>query len=95
MGYGEFDGGGSVDWKIEQTDGDSGEGGKHGGHGKDKDPKQNGFFLVRVSEEGKAPREMSAPCVKGTKISVNWFALPSQASGPRGIGKIGTPGKKK
>jgi len=47
MGSGEFDGGSSVTWRINHSDGDSGNGNQHGAHGKDKHPKgPNGMFVV-------------------------------------------------
>ena len=46
MGSGEFDGGGSVKWKIKHSKGDHGHGDSGGGNGRDKDPIGTGYFVV-------------------------------------------------
>jgi hypothetical protein len=68
MGSGEFDGGSSVEWWVNHSDGDSGQGDHKGGSGKDKDPKTNkGMFTVTIT--GKPT--VVVP-VKGTKIRIVW-----------------------
>ena len=50
MGDAEFAGGGSVDWQVTNSDGESGGGNKKQCKGKDKDPKgEDGSFAVIVN----------------------------------------------
>ena len=51
MGYGEFGGGGSVDWRVVHGNGRNGFGHIGGGHGHDNDPPKNsgGRFVVVVN----------------------------------------------
>ena len=68
MGSGEFDSGSSVTWRINHSDGDSGNGNQHGAHGKDKHPKgPNGTFVVEVT--GHPP--IFAP-TRNTIVRVAW-----------------------
>ena len=68
MGDAEFDGGGSVKWQINHSEGDFCDGHKHGGMGRDKNPKgPNGLFIVTVT--GQKP--IIVP-TKGTKVRVVW-----------------------
>ena len=48
MGYGEFVGGGSVDWTIKHGKGKSGTANDKGGKGHDDDPPKGGKFFVWV-----------------------------------------------
>ena len=68
MGDAEFDGGGSVTWKINHSDGESCKGHKHGAQGKDKCPKtDSGMFVITVT--GQEP--IIVP-VNGTTVRVIW-----------------------
>ena len=68
MGDGEFVGGGSVTWKVVNSDGESGGGDKNQVQGKDRDPKgPGGMFRVTVNGEV----AVLVP-VDGTTIKVNW-----------------------
>jgi hypothetical protein len=46
MGDAQFDGGGSVKWKVRPSKGNPGQGNPHGASGKDDDPVGPGFFKV-------------------------------------------------
>jgi hypothetical protein len=48
MGYGEFLGGGSVDWSITHGKGKTGSGNDQGGKGHDDDPPKGGRFFVYI-----------------------------------------------
>ena len=48
MGYGEFLGGGSVDWNISHGKGRTGSADHHGGKGHDEDPPKGAQFFVFV-----------------------------------------------
>jgi hypothetical protein len=76
MGSGEFDGGGSVHWKIVHGDGEHGKAHQHGGNGKDKHPEKGagGEFTVKLN--GKT--QFTAP-VDSSRIEVLWDA-PQSAS---------------
>ena len=68
MGDAEFEGGGSVKWQINHSEGDFCDGHKHGGKGRDKNPKgPNGLFIVTVT--GQKP--IIVP-TKGTTVRVVW-----------------------
>jgi hypothetical protein len=68
MGEGEFQGGGSVDWHVTNTDGESGGGDRNKCNGKDKDPKDpNARF--RVTLNGRV--QFEAP-VRNSTIKVEW-----------------------
>ena len=68
MGDAEFEGGGSVKWQINHTDGDFCNGHKHGGKGRDRNPRgPNGLFIVTVT--GQNP--IIVP-TKGTTVRVVW-----------------------
>jgi hypothetical protein len=68
MGDAEFEGGGSVKWQINHSDGDFCNGRRDGGSGRDKNPKTaNGLFVVTVT--GRKP--IIVP-TKGTKVRVVW-----------------------
>jgi hypothetical protein len=68
MGDAEFEGGGSVKWQINHTEGDFCNGHKHGGKGRDKNPRgPNGLFVVTVT--GQKP--IIVP-TKGTTVRVVW-----------------------
>jgi hypothetical protein len=66
-GYGEFSGGGSVKWEIKNGDGDSGSGNKDGAKGRDKDPKNGGFFRVLINGN-----VVNTYRCDGTTIRVEW-----------------------
>jgi hypothetical protein len=71
MGDAQFDGGGSVTWAINHSDGESCRGHKHGAHGKDKCPRtETGLFVVTVT--GQEP--IIVP-VNGTSVRVVWGDL--------------------
>ena len=76
MGSGEFDGGGSVHWKIVHSNGEHGKAHQNGGNGKDKHPERGagGEFTVRLN--GKT--QFTAP-VDSSRIEVSWD-LPIKAS---------------
>lgn len=68
MGDGEFVGGGSVTWTVNNSDGESGGGNKDKVTGKDRDPKSPaGMFRVTVNGD----LAVEVP-VKGTTIKVHW-----------------------
>ena len=68
MGDAEFEGGGSVKWQINHTEGDFCNGHKHGGKGRDRNPRgPNGLFIVTVT--GQKP--IIVP-TKGTTVRVVW-----------------------
>ena len=68
MGDAEFEGGGSVKWQINHSDGDFCNGHKHGGKGRDRNPRgPNGLFIVTVT--GQKP--IIVP-TKGTTVRVVW-----------------------
>ena len=62
MGYGEFVGGGSVNWRIGHAD-------KKEKHGEDAVPKKGGAGRFRILVDGK---EIGSPPVDGTTIRVEW-----------------------
>jgi len=69
MGDAEFAGGGSVDWEVTNSDGESGGGDKYKCKGKDKDPKgEDGSFAVIAN--GKLM--FTLPATKGNAIKVLW-----------------------
>jgi len=68
MGSGEFDGGGSVNWEVINSDGESGGGDKHKCKGKDKDPKFGGSFAVFAN----GSLQFTLPATKGNSILVVW-----------------------
>ena len=74
MGSGEFDGGSSVEWWVNHSDGDSGQGDPKGGSGKDKDPKTNkGMFTVTITGTNlPGPIKPIVVPVKGNKIKIVW-----------------------
>jgi len=76
MGSGEFDGGGSVHWKIVHGDGEHGKAHQHGGNGKDKHPEKGagGEFTVKLNGE----TQFRAP-VDSSRIEVVWD-VPQSAS---------------
>ena len=68
MGDAEFEGGGSVKWQINHSDGEFCNGHKHGGKGRDRNPRgPNGLFVVTVT--GQEPIIVPA---KGTTVRVVW-----------------------
>ena len=68
MGDAEFAGGGSVTWSINNSDGESCKGHKHGANGKDKCPRtEAGLFAITIT--GHEP--IFVP-VKGTTVRVVW-----------------------
>jgi hypothetical protein len=68
MGDGQFDGGGSVDWQVNNSDGETGGGNKDKCNGRDKDPKDpNARFRVWLN----GALQFEA-LVKGSKIKVEW-----------------------
>lgn len=68
MGDAEFAGGGSVDWKVTNSDGESGGGDKKQCKGKDKDPKVGGSFAVIVNGSLVA----APPATRGNKVQILW-----------------------
>ena len=69
MGDAEFAGGGSVDWQVTNSDGESGGGNKKQCKGKDKDPKgEDGSFAVIANGSLK----FTLPATKGNSIRVLW-----------------------
>ena len=69
MGDAEFEGGGSVDWQVTNSDGDYGGGDKRQCKGKDKDPKgDEGSFAVIAN--GKL--QFTLPATKGNTIKILW-----------------------
>ena len=69
MGDAEFAGGGSVDWQVTNSDGESGGGNKRQCKGKDKDPKgEDGSFAVIVNGSLK----FTLPATKGNSIRILW-----------------------
>ena len=68
MGDAEFEGGGSVDWTVTNSDGESGGGDKKQCKGKDKDPKTGGSFAVVVNGDLVA----TPSATKGNKIQILW-----------------------
>jgi len=68
MGDAEFAGGGSVDWRVTNSDPESGGGDPKQCKGKDKDPKVGGSFAVLVNDKLAA----TSPATKGNKIRVLW-----------------------
>jgi len=75
MGYGEFVGGGSVKWEITHTNGDNGNGGPHGGNGRDKDPVKNSgavFTIVATNQKTGQGDNYGPFLVDDYKIKVEW-----------------------
>jgi hypothetical protein len=76
MGYGEFDGGGSVRWRIDHDNGDhaiADPDTRSGARGRDEaPPKDHGRFIVTV-KVGKGHRQevFNGPC-DDTRIKVKW-----------------------
>ena len=69
MGDAEFAGGGSVDWQVNNSDGESGGGDRKGCKGKDKDPKGNdGSFAVIAN----GSLQFTLPATKDNKIQILW-----------------------
>ena len=75
MGYGEFDGGGSVRWEIKHDNGDhaiANPDTRSGARGRDEDPKGVGRFEVTVKVRGRRRDVVfEGPCT-GTHIKVEW-----------------------
>jgi hypothetical protein len=69
MGYGEFLGGGSVDWNITHGKGKTGSGNDKGGKGHDDDPPKGGRFFVYI--DGVLVKPTSKP---DGKVLVAWGA---------------------
>lgn len=89
MGSGNFDGGGSVKWTVNHTDGDSGKGDKGGGYGRDKDPKgADATFAVFANERLK----FTLPATRGNHVKVVWGP---ESSGPSLTPTAAGPKKKK
>jgi hypothetical protein len=85
MGYGEFGGGGSVKWEVKHGDGDSGNGDKNGGKGKDKHPgNATGIFTVIVEEAGQLVYQGTVPIADG-KVKVIWGDPTASPGGVRGL----------
>ena len=69
MGDAEFAGGGSVDWQVTNSDGESGGGDKKRCKGKDKDPKgDEGSFAVIANGN----LQFTLPAAKGNTIKILW-----------------------
>ena len=77
MGSGEFDGGGSVHWKIVHSNGEHGKAHQKGGNGKDKHPERGagGEFTVKLNGE----TQFTAP-VDSSRIEVSWDLPASRAT---------------
>ena len=68
MGDGQFDGGGSVNWQVNNSDGENGGGNKDKCTGKDRDPKDpNARFKVYLNGR----LQFDAP-VTTSSIKVEW-----------------------
>ena len=74
MGDAQFDGGGSVKWKIRHSKGDHGHGNPNGGNGKDKDPLDGsgGKFRVFRNEQGVETEMIPLNTVEGNYIRIVW-----------------------
>jgi hypothetical protein len=69
MGDAEFEGGGSVDWKVTNSDGESGGGDPTQCQGKDRDPKgPNGSFAVIAN----GTLQFTLPARRGNTIRILW-----------------------
>lgn len=69
MGDAEFAGGGSVDWQVTNSDGESGGGNKDKCKGKDKDPQgEDSSFAVIANGRLK----FTLPATKGNTIKILW-----------------------
>ena len=81
MGYGEFGGGGSVEWRVVHSSGNNGKGDKHGGNGKDDDPPKSGkgIFMLQVNGPG-AGNTYGPFDVDTTRILITWGPRPSAAA---------------
>jgi hypothetical protein len=69
MGDAEFQGGGSVKWKVRNS---KGEHGNPGGAGKDHDPIGGGSFAVFKVENGKETLVFTHAVKQGNNIRVFW-----------------------
>ena len=71
MGDAQFDGGGSVKWKVKPSKGDPYHGNPNGANGKDKDPDPssdpNAQFTINIT----GLSEITVP-VRGTTITIHW-----------------------
>jgi len=90
MGDGEFIGGGSVKWEVNNSDGDTGGGNKKQCKGRDNDPKgEDPFFVVYVDGNP----QFTHPATKGHSIKVVWgpssvtSALSTSTPAPRAARK--------
>ncbi len=73
MGYGEFGGGGSVDWEIVHGNGNNGSGHKHGGKGKDDDPPKGSKGVFTIEVYGGGPVQNLGPYDLDTsRIVLRW-----------------------
>ena len=69
MGDAEFEGGGSVNWQVTNSDGEAGGGNKRQCTGKDKDPKgDDGSFAVIAN----GSLMFTLPATKGNTIQILW-----------------------
>ena len=69
MGDAEFAGGGSVDWQVTNSDGESGGGTKKQCKGKDKDPKGDGGSFAVIAN---GSLQFTLPAKKGNTIQILW-----------------------
>ena len=71
MGDAEFQGGGSVKWKIRNSKGKNGGGDKNNCNGEDQDPPDgpDGKFIVETEEGFK----FEHPATKGHWVRVSWI----------------------
>ena len=69
MGYGEFDGGGSMKWSVEHIDHDYSKEKKKGARGRDKDPSASSDDVLAIWIDG---MKISGLKCKGTKVIVAW-----------------------
>ena len=86
MGDAQFDGGGSVKWKVRPSKGDPAHGNPNGANGKDKDPESssdpNAQFTINITGGTVTPQgagSWTVP-VNGTTITINWPASLGTAS---------------
>ena len=74
MGYGEYSGGGSVEWVVKHSNGHHGTANEHGGFGRDRAPLVPGGrfqLIVRNNRTGQVLLSKSYD-VDDTSIEVRW-----------------------
>ena len=85
MGDAQFDGGGSVKWKVKPSKGDPYHGNPNGANGRDKDPDAsdpNAKFTINTIGGTLTPQSDGSWTVNvdGTTIKISWPASPGTAS---------------